>query len=124
MSEFIQSADLGFALYQPTYKTIWEGRNIKHIGLSSGKIATYLQHGVPVATNELGEISNLIRKFGAGQVFSLNKLFIPENPSAESIVACKALFEKHLDLNRFGNSFIEAVADTKPAEFEFSQHAN
>ena len=111
MSPFVQSADLGIALYRPDYKNKWIGRNIEHIGLSSGKISTCLQHGVPVATHALGEIADLIRSHGAGQVFSLERPFVPEAPHAASAEACRKLFEQHLDLDRFGAGFVNAVAN-------------
>jgi hypothetical protein len=111
MSAFIQSADLGVALYRPTYQNEWLGRNIEYIGLSSSKISTYLQHGVPVATHELGEISDWIRFYGAGQVFSLEHSFVPEEPAAGSTEACRKLFERHLDLERFGASLLQAAAN-------------
>jgi len=114
MSDFIRSADLGVALYRPGYEDGWTGGNIEHIGLSSGKIATYLQHGVPVATHELGEISTLIRRHGAGQVFPLDRPFIPAIPASPG-KACRELFETHLDLDRFGASFLQAVASHQGA---------
>ncbi|HEX7708114.1 MAG TPA: hypothetical protein VF701_16760, partial [Thermoanaerobaculia bacterium] len=73
LSEFVASADLGIATYRPTYENEWVGRNIEHIGLASGKIASYLQHGVPVAANELGEITDWIRYYGAGTIFALDR---------------------------------------------------
>jgi glycosyltransferase involved in cell wall biosynthesis len=110
MSAFIQSADVGIALYRPDYRNPWVGRNIQHIGLSSGKIAAYLQHGVPVATHALGEISDLIVRYGAGQVFALERPFLPEEPSPARIAACRPLFERHLDVDRFGKNLVHAVA--------------
>jgi hypothetical protein len=109
MAAFIQSAALGIAMYHPTYEHKWVGRNIADIGLSSGKISTYLQHGVPVATHELGEISDLMRAYGAGQIFSLDEPFVPRTPLATSEDACRRLFENHLDLDRFGPRLLEAV---------------
>jgi hypothetical protein len=111
MSAFVRSADLGIALYRPDRRNKWIGRNIEFIGLASGKISTCLQHGVPVATHELGEIADLIRAHGAGQVFSLEKPFVPQAPAAGSEEACRTLFERHLDLDRFGKGFLAAVAD-------------
>jgi hypothetical protein len=110
MTEFIQSADLGVALYRPTFADQWVGSNIRDIGLASGKISGYLQHGIPVATHEIGELSDWIRFYGAGQVFSLDRPFIPEEPAAGSLQACRALFERHLDLDRFAPSLLRAVA--------------
>lgn len=68
LSEMLHSVDLGIALYRPTFDGIYTGNNLKHLGLSSGKIATYLQHGVPVLTNENGLISDYIRSNKAGYV--------------------------------------------------------
>lgn len=110
MSAFVQSADLGLALYRPDYANPWIGRNIEDIGLSSGKIATYLQHGIPVATHELGEIAELIRTYGAGEVFPLDRPFVPREPPAGSAAACRKLFERHLDLDVFGKNLVDAVA--------------
>lgn len=66
LSKMLHSVDLGIALYKPTFEGIYSGNNLKYLGLSSGKIATYLQHGVPVLTNEKGLISNYIREYRAG----------------------------------------------------------
>jgi hypothetical protein len=109
MDSFIQSADLGVALYCPTYQNEWLGHNLAHIGLSSGKISGYLQQGVPVATHELGEISDWIRFYGAGQIFSLDEPFVPQVSSENTVDGCRNLFEGHLDLNRFGSRLMETV---------------
>lgn len=114
MATFIRSADIGVALYRPTYKNEWLGENLNHIGMSSGKISAYLQHGVPVATHDLGEISDWIRFYGAGQVFSLDRPFIPETPSADSVELCRKLFERHLDLDRYGAALVETVGKLHP----------
>ncbi|HEX7705703.1 MAG TPA: hypothetical protein VF701_04505, partial [Thermoanaerobaculia bacterium] len=109
LSEFVASADLGIAMYRPTYENEWVGRNIEHIGLASGKIASYLQHGVPVAANELGEITDWIHYYGAGTIFALDRPFVPHPPAPAAADACRKLFERHLDLDRFGPRFVEAV---------------
>jgi O-antigen biosynthesis protein len=112
MSNFVQSADLGVALYHPTYEHKWVGANLEHMGLSSGKISTYLQHGVPVAIHELGEISDWVRFYNAGQVFALDQPFVPESPDAFSLEGCRQLFEKHLDLDRFAETLLKAVSSS------------
>jgi O-antigen biosynthesis protein len=111
MAEFIRSADLGAALYHPTYANQWQGRNIDSIGLSSGKIASYLQHGVPVATHELGETSDWLRFYGAGQVFALDKPFVPQAPREDAVQACRAFFDEQLNLDRFAGPVLQAVLD-------------
>lgn len=109
MREFVASADLGFAAYLPTFKNEWLGKNIKHIGLSSGKIATYLQHGVPVATHDLGAISDLIAAYRAGVVFSLDDPFIPACSHAEERDGCQRLFEEVLDLDLYAGDIMNTI---------------
>jgi hypothetical protein len=111
MTEFITSADLGAALYYPTYANQWQGRNIDCIGLGSGKISTYLQHGIPVATHELGEISDWLRFYGAGEVFALDEPFIPKVPRESGMQACRAIFDEQLNLDRFAGPVLQAVAN-------------
>lgn len=102
LSIMLHSVDLGIALYKPIYTDIYDGFNLKYLGLASGKIATYLQHGIPVLTNENGLISDLIREYGAGGVIRE----IKEIPNLiemidleESSERCYALYDQHLDLD-------------------------
>jgi hypothetical protein len=96
----LHGADLGIALYNPTYDTPWTGRNIANIGMSSGKIATYMQYGLPVLINELGEISSHVREKGLGAVTrDVSEIpgilyhFDPESMRGR----CLAFFAEHLD---------------------------
>ncbi|KGM53857.1 hypothetical protein N800_03645 [Lysobacter daejeonensis GH1-9] len=59
---------LGIAFYQPTYDSPYTGRNLRFVGHSSGKISTYLRHGVPVAMNENGVFSYDALEYGFGIV--------------------------------------------------------
>ena len=68
LDEILRSVELGLAFYEPTFKSEYHGKNIANIGFSSGKIATYLQHGVPVACNEIGPMANSIRRYDLGVV--------------------------------------------------------
>jgi glycosyltransferase involved in cell wall biosynthesis len=102
LNKMLQSADLGIALYKPMYTGIYDGDNLKYLGLASGKIATYLQHGIPVLTNENGLISDLIREYDAGYVIREIKE-IPESIDTLNLDVCHnrcyALFDQYLDLN-------------------------
>jgi len=97
------SADLGIALYDATYQSEYDGKNIKYIGMASGKIATYLQHGVPVMTNEIGILSEYVKRHQLGVVvntpidiaLSLSN-FDPTNLRKN----CVKFFDKHLSLDR------------------------
>jgi hypothetical protein len=62
----VSSADLGIAFYNPINNNKYDGKNIQHIGLSSGKISTYLQNGIPIATNKLFPVSQYIDEYKIG----------------------------------------------------------
>jgi len=68
MENLLSSVHVGIAMYKPLYKTKWDGMNIEKIGMSSGKIATFLRHGVPIITNEIGVMSDNVEKFELGRV--------------------------------------------------------
>lgn len=107
----VQSADACLALYEPVKGEWSSGKNIELLGLSSGKIATALQHGVPVVTNEIGLAADLIRQYEAGLVIDvastspfvgLSKLTADKGLPSR----CHALFTNHLDFSRFEGAFV------------------
>ena len=69
----IRACDVGCAFYVPYYHKDYptDGKNLEHVGLASGKIATYLQHGLPIVVNEIGEMSRHVRQFGLGWVVDI-----------------------------------------------------
>jgi len=106
LAGLLHTVDLGLAFYKPTYEGRFVGRNIADIGLASGKIATYLQHGVPVAVNEIGEYAELVRNRKLGIVSpdprNLGHQLADFNPD-ECREQCYACFAEILDLqNHFG----------------------
>lgn len=68
MHLLLNSADIGIALYKSLPNNKWTGNNIRYVGLASGKIATYLQHGLPVLINEIGVMSDCVRQYNLGKV--------------------------------------------------------
>lgn len=68
LHKFISSVDIGLAFYKPIENDIYCGKNLKNIGLASGKISTYLQCGIPVIINEIGEYSDIVRNNFIGSV--------------------------------------------------------
>jgi hypothetical protein len=46
--ELLRACDVGLALFRPVYTHWMNGRNIRQIGLSSGKFSNYLACGLPV----------------------------------------------------------------------------
>jgi len=104
LSEMLHSTDLGIALYKPTFDGIYTGNNLKFLGLSSGKIATYLQHGIPILTNENGLISDYIWESEAGYIIDDLKE-ISELLESINLKECERaggyiLFEEKLDLDQ------------------------
>ena len=100
LGHMLHGADLGIALYNPTYDTPWTGRNIANIGMSSGKIATYMQYGLPVLINELGEISSHVREKGLGAVIrDISEIpgILRRFDSGSMRSRCLAFFAEHLD---------------------------
>jgi len=61
-SELISSADLGIALYQPFGAEL----NLVCMGLSSGKIASYLQRGLPIVVSSFPTLKKLVEEYECG----------------------------------------------------------
>ncbi len=109
MHDFIHSADLGIAFYQPTYYHYNLGRNIKYIGLSSGKTAGYLQHGIPIAVNPNGEMSDWVNKRQLGQVVEDPLAFVPADSVLDASGRCIDFYREHLDLRKTLLPWLEFV---------------
>ncbi|MEE4216008.1 MAG: hypothetical protein V2I48_00195 [Xanthomonadales bacterium] len=103
LARIMGDADLGIALYCPDYETPYTGLNIENIGLSSGKIATFLRFGVPVLVNQIGEMADLIVSDELGYL-----VCSPEEISTvlknagkkevEAIERCRSFFDSHLSV--------------------------
>lgn len=113
-------ADFGIAFYKSLDDAISTGSNIAKIGLSSGKISTYLAHSVPVICNHIGLYADLITEYNAGMVLN-SPCHVPEfllNLSSESIDGMKQgalrLFSEKIDANLYKQpisaAFSEAIA--------------
>lgn len=101
--KFISSADVGLAFYKYGYDNDFDSKNLLFIGLSSGKINTYLKNGVPVICNYIGELSEYIQKRNLGTVLEnieqlsddvLDTVLI--NSSGKN---CIDFFSENLDMN-------------------------
>jgi hypothetical protein len=112
MGGMIRSADLGIAFYRMVRGSIYTGRNVGDIGMSSGKISTYLQHGLPVLTNEIGLMSLLVRSHQLGWVVDPKKLDLSSiDPSQLEIRRgnCLRFFAEKLDLDANARQFLSRV---------------
>ena len=105
MDRLINSADIGIALYTPLKDSLTHtGLNLEHIGMASGKIATYLQHGLPILINEIGEMSEHVKEYNLGRVIdNFNNIgFVLCSLDNKELSAfhdnCRHFYRYHLDL--------------------------
>ena len=104
----IDSADVGIAFYRhlPHDKAVRNvGKNIKILGLSSGKVSDYLQSGLPVIVNECIGLSEVIESYNCGICVTdphriteaLSTIFSRYDYYVENACRC---FNEKLELNR------------------------
>jgi len=113
LNHLIRSADIGIALYKPQENNIWTGNNIRYIGMASGKIASFLQNGVPVIVNEIGQMSALIREHKLGFVVDDKKkiiIDIPIDELSKRKINCINFSKQNLDLNRNIHLLLQRIA--------------
>jgi hypothetical protein len=84
------------------------------MGLASGKIATSLQYGVPVALNQIGELAELIAAYQAGVVVDTKsdspfQCLEQLGDTRKLAVNCHQLFSEHLDLRNFSDKIVETI---------------
>jgi glycosyltransferase involved in cell wall biosynthesis len=114
---FVDSADIGLAFYtpvDPSFSTTY-GQNVYWLGLSSGKLASYLYSGLPVIVNSAvigpGEI---VREFNCGVCLSdpresgnaFSGIF--ENYGKYSSNACLC-FQQALELEKYFTPVITRI---------------
>jgi hypothetical protein len=64
MFKLLQNASLGLALYSPTFECMYAGRNLKYIGLASGKISIYFKYNIPI-------ISSILKNYPENKPYKL-----------------------------------------------------
>lgn len=120
LEKLICSADVGIGLYQSSFKSAYEGKNLAFAGLSSGKLIAYLRFGVPVITNEIGQLSDCIRKYKLGQVVTYVNEINPEE--IEKIQNCREncieYFKGNLDFNLKSSQLLELISDSINGEID------
>src|SRR4030042_5848900 len=99
----LHSADMGLAMYKPTYPGPYTGDNLKYIGMSSGKISMCLQYGLPIIINDIKPMADFVEKYQLGHVIHNNNYFncLNGGPLTDrNREKCYGFFEKYLDLNK------------------------
>ena len=79
LRNLVASADIGIAFYPTTVSNPDGGENAYTIGRSSGKIAYYLQCGVPIITSPLPSVRAYIDKYNCG-------IFVEQVKEVESAI--------------------------------------
>lgn len=97
LGSLLRIASVGIGFYHATGES-YCGKNVADIGLSSGKIATYLQYGLAVITNPIGEMADLILSYKAGRVVADPEELGAVLPGAAACRAedCRRLFDEKL----------------------------
>ena len=106
------SANVGLAFYKPIQGDISANKNLEYIGMSSGKIATYLQHGLPIIINNIQPMAQFVTKYNLGQSISnINDL-----PKALDFIAsatlnlnCYSFFNEILNLDKTAQPLIDKI---------------
>jgi hypothetical protein len=66
---YLNQFDIGLCFYYPNRRvSLYTGKNIEHIGLSSGKFSTFMMLGIPTITSKCETYSELNSTFCFGKV--------------------------------------------------------
>jgi hypothetical protein len=68
LAVFLSAFDLALALYYPNNQNPYYGKNMKEIGLSSGKFSMYMMLGLPTIVTDCEIFGKLIKKYRFGAV--------------------------------------------------------
>ena len=112
MKRIIQSAQVGLALYRTVANNLYQGDNLRYIGMASGKIATYLQYGLPVVVNDIGIMSDLVRNHQLGATIDTREIFIPgfkEEKLYSMRENCHRFYAQRLDLNHTVEPLVQRI---------------
>lgn len=72
---FLKNADAAIVLYKSKEGSMYFGKNIKEIGLASGKFSMYLMLGIPVLTSSQTTYKELLKNYNFGGVIEENQAF-------------------------------------------------
>jgi glycosyltransferase involved in cell wall biosynthesis len=101
--QLLQACDAGLALFRPVYTHWMNGRNIRQIGLSSGKFSTYISCGLPVICDHEQEIFRkleasypVVQTIAAPEELAEKLALLSAQPGAVE-TGCRQLFNEVLN---------------------------
>ncbi|MCT7486744.1 hypothetical protein N5T98_06870 [Aliarcobacter cryaerophilus] len=125
MYKILHSADLGLALYCPNYISPYTGKNILDIGLSSGKISTYLQNGLPIVTTYNEILSSYMQKYSIGymlhSITELESILLKHKSKEMYHKDSLIFFESVLSLKNYEKSFLFKIKQALKPNTEIKQ---
>ena len=114
LGKLLGDVDIGLGLYCPDYTHEQTGLNLEHIGLASGKIATFLRFGVPVLVNPIGEMAEYVASERLGVVVSQvedipNALREVTGKDASDSERCRQFFDRKLSVSAHFQSLLDKI---------------
>ncbi len=113
LSDFLSQCDFGLVCYLPI-KHPYAGKNIKEVGLASGKFSLYMMLGLPVLATKCKSYEALIKEYDFGVLadtmedIPLKLHLLLDHPELRS-VACKKLYWRHLFPDEKINELVDHV---------------
>lgn len=102
MGNIFAGVSVGLAFYEPQLNKPDRGKNLVYLGLSAGKISTYLRYGIPVIMNEIGTYAEEARLYKFGCVVDLPELIatkLNEIDQEDYRINARHFFANKLDFN-------------------------
>lgn len=122
LGSILAGVSIGLAFYKPKHTSRfsdrYEGNNLRYLGLSSGKISTYLRYGIPVLLNEIGIYAEEARRFGFGRVVERPECIkdvLDELDGDEYRNNARTYFSEKLDFRNYENAILARLQATRLA---------
>jgi len=113
--QLLSVCDVGLALFRPAYRHWADGRNIRQMGLSSGKFCNYVSCGLPViCDSNQDKFHSLATSYPVIQTVTtsdeiLSKLKVLSEPGFDVDACCKKLFDEALNPRSGIETYLEAL---------------
>lgn len=111
LCKFLSRFHLGVAFYKEG-NTKYTGHNLKFLGRSSGKIATYARAGLPIITNKQGLIATDLITYNAGvlieEPYKITK-FLSTCKLDELEIGVERYYEEVIDFANYEKAFLREI---------------